>query len=91
MTQCNKIEGTSELGERIERNPAGKKDEALLCVRCLDGIGNEGECIVDVISMLPPPLTERLSSADRTVLSVYICSRVGEAPETGVIVTVPVS
>jgi hypothetical protein len=88
------VEGTSELGERIERNPAAEKDEALLCVRCrgdLDGIGDEGECIVDVISILPPPLPERLSNADLTALSVWICSGVGETPETGVIVTVPVS
>lgn len=90
------IEDTNEVGERIERSAEAEKEDALLCVADryrgdLDGLGDEGECNVDVISMLPPPLMERLSNDDRTLLSVYVCSGVRRVPETGVIVTVPVS
>ena len=82
------IEDTNEVGERIDKSPAAEKD--LLCdaVRCR---GDLGECNVEVISILPPPLTERLSNADLTALSVCACSAVERAPETGVIVTAPVS
>ena len=85
------IEDTSEVGERIDKNPAAEKD--LLCVaeRCRDGIGDEGEFNVEVISILPPPLNERFSNADLTELSVCTCSGVERTPDTGVIVTVPVS
>ena len=82
------IEDTNEVGERIDKSPAAEKD--LLCddIRCR---GDLGECNVEVMSILPPPLIERLSNADLTALSVCACSGVGRAPETGVIVTVPVS
>lgn len=82
------IEDTNEVGERIDNSPAAEKDLLCEAVRCRDGLG---ECNVEVISILPPPFTERLSNADLTALSVCACSAVERAPETGVIVTVPVS
>lgn len=82
------IEDTNEVGERIDKSPAAEKDLLCVVVRCR---GDLGECNVEVISILPPPLIERLSNADLTALSVCACSGVEGAPETGVIVTVPVS
>jgi hypothetical protein len=82
------IEDTNDVGERIDKSPAAEKDLLCEAIRCR---GELGECNVEVISILPPPLIERLSSADLTALSVCACSGVGRAPETGVIVTAPVS
>ena len=82
------IEDTNEVGERIDKSPAAEKDLLCVAVRCRGGLG---ECNVEVISILPPPLIERLSNADLTALSVCACSGVERAPETGVIVTAPVS
>lgn len=83
------MEDTNEVGERIDKSPAAEKD--LLCdpIRCRGG--DLGECKVEVISIRPPPLIERLSNADLTALRVWTCSGVGRAPETGVMVTAPVS
>jgi hypothetical protein len=78
----------------MDKSPAAENDLLWVVVRCrgdLDGIGDEGGCNVDVISILPPPLIERLSNADLTALSVWTCSGVERTPETGVTVTVPVS
>jgi hypothetical protein len=69
-------EATREVGDKRESNPV-EKDEDRLCVgrrRCCD-VG--GWCSDEVMSILPPPITDRFRSAVRTELSFWFCS--GEA------------
>ncbi len=59
----------ANVGDRIDKSPAEKEDERVWVCRCLGdlsgGDAGLGECNEDVISILPPPMTPRLSNADR--------------------------
>jgi hypothetical protein len=81
---------TSALGESIERRPA-ENDDDRLCDRICRSLGVVGGFSVAVMSMLPPPSTDRLRSPARSAFSVCACAGVGSAPGTGVSTIVPVS
>jgi hypothetical protein len=59
----------ANVGDRIDKSPAEKEDERVWVCRCLGDLrgGDAGlsEFNEDVMSILPPPMTPRLSNADR--------------------------
>lgn len=58
-----------------DRSPAENEDD-LLCGRLELGKDDREfpECNDDVISILPPPTTDRLRRFERSEFSVFICS-----------------